>query len=83
MEHIVPLELLKPGETGRVIDVGGDTPLVSRLGEMGLRLGSEVRMVQPGRPCIIAIANQRLSFRAEEAGLILVEVCPQPLPVGA
>ena len=33
-----------------------------------------IRMVRPGRPCILAIDNSRLSFRGEEATTVLVEV---------
>lgn len=74
MPHIVPLHLLKPGETGNICDVDGNVHLVRRLGEMGLRSGVAVRMVQPGEPCIVALNHQRLSFRGEDDAVVLVEV---------
>ena len=72
--QIMPMELLNSGEMGCVTDVAGDTHLVRRLGEMGLRAGVEVRMVRPGRPCIVAFDHQRLTFRGEDEAVVLVEV---------
>ncbi len=72
--QILPMQLLNPGETGCIRDVEGDTHLVRRLGEMGLRAGVEVRMVQPGSPCIVAFDHQRLTFRGEDDAVVLVEV---------
>ena len=74
MFHVVPLHLLQAGETGCVCDISGSDPLVLRLDEMGLRMGVQVRMVQPGQPCIVALDHQRLSFRGEDDAAILVEV---------
>ena len=72
--QILPMQLLNPGETGCIRDVEGETQLVRRLDEMGLRAGVKVRMVQPGRPCIVAFDHQRLSFRGEDEAVVLVEV---------
>jgi len=72
--QIVPLHLLQPGETGEVLEIEGETHLVRRLDEMGLRAGVEVRMVQPGHPCIVAFDHQRLSFRGDAEARVLVEV---------
>ena len=74
MSQIVPLELLRAGEEGRVLDVEGERGLVVRLAEMGLREGIAVRMVRPGSPCIVAIDNHRMSFRCDEAAVVLVEL---------
>lgn len=71
--NVLPLELLKNGEEGRVFEIDGDRGLVSRLAEMGLREGVRIRMIRCGAPCIVAIDHQRLSFRAEDAAMILVE----------
>lgn len=72
--QIVPMHLLHPGETGSILEIEGEIQLVRRLGEMGLRAGVEVRMVQSGHPCIVAFDHQRLSFRGEEEAVVLVEV---------
>ena len=74
MPHIVPLELLTSGESGRVSQLDGDHEQVARLEEMGLRAGVEVRMLRPGVPCLLAIGDQRMTFRGADAVSILVEV---------
>jgi Fe2+ transport system protein FeoA len=85
LQQVVPLEVLHPGEEGRICDICGDHDVATRLEEMGLRTGTHVRMVQSGRPCILAVDHQRLSFRVDEGVLILVEVGhhdPVPQPAG-
>jgi Fe2+ transport system protein FeoA len=71
--QVVPLELLRCGERGRIHDVDGRPEMVCRLEEMGLHAGVVLRMIQPGRPCIVALGEQRLSFRGDEAAMLLVE----------
>lgn len=73
---IVPLDCLQAGETGRIADIEGGAETVTRLAEIGLQNGALVRMVQPGSPCILALDNQRLSFRPEECTHVFVEVVP-------
>jgi ferrous iron transport protein A len=84
---VVPLDLLCPGEIGRVVEIDGDQDLVHRLAEMGVRLDVELQMVRPGSPCIIALENRRVSFRGDKAAAILVEVVtgksPQPAAAGS
>ena len=70
---IIPLELLSAGERARIVDIDGDAAFVNRLNEMGLSEDAEIKMVQSGSPCIIALDNHRLSFRGEEAAMIFVE----------
>lgn len=74
LAQILPLELLAAGETARICDVAGSQTLVHRLAEMGLREGVTVHMLQPGRPCIVAVANHRISFRGDESACIMVEI---------
>ena len=74
MPRVVPLESLSSGETGRVCSLDGDHEHVVRLEEMGLRAGVEVRMLRTGTPCLLAIDNQRITFRGEDAITVLVEV---------
>lgn len=73
---IVPLDCLQTGETGRIADIEGCAETVTRLAEIGLRNGALVRMVRTGSPCILALDNQRLSFRPEECTHVFVEVVP-------
>lgn len=74
MSLILPMQFLTPGETGCVLEIDGEKNLIRRLDEMGLRAGVEVRMVQPGTPCIVALDHQRLSFRGEDDAVVMVEV---------
>lgn len=74
MSHVVPLELLRSGEHGRVCEVDGRPDFVHRLEEMGLRPGVTVRMLRPGSPCILDLNHQRLTFRAEQSANVFVEV---------
>ena len=73
---LLPLDCLQAGETGRIADIEGCVETVTRLEEIGLRNGALVRMVQPGRPCILALDHQRLSFRPEECTHVFVELVP-------
>jgi len=74
MPNLIPLHLLQPGQSGRVFEVEGEPHLVRRLDEMGLRQGTQIRMVQPGQPCIVALDHHRLSFRAADDAFVLVEI---------
>jgi len=72
MGDLLPLESIRAGEWAEVADVAGDMGCVGRLAEMGVRHGSRVRMLQPGRPCLILIGGTRLSLRADWTTHILV-----------
>ncbi|HSG72682.1 MAG TPA: FeoA family protein [Planctomycetaceae bacterium] len=71
---MIPLNLLKPGESGTIFDVAGSDSMVHRLSEMGLRVGSSVRMVKSGNPCILAIDNNRLSLRLDSSLQIMINL---------
>lgn len=71
----LPLEFLRRNETGVVACVDGDNAMTHRLAEMGLREGTSVRMLQPGRPCIVDIDGCRLTFRLDDSAMVLVDVC--------
>ncbi len=72
--QIVPLELMATGEQGRISDVDGSPEFVVRLHEMGLQEGTQVRMVKPGSPCILAVNDHRFSLRFDDCATVLVEV---------
>ena len=75
MSQLIPLQLLRPAETARIMAVEGDVQQITRLHEMGLREGEFLQMVQPGEPCIIALGNHRLTFRGNDSASIFVTVC--------
>lgn len=71
-QGLVPMELMEAGARGQIVDVEGSVETVTRLAEMGLRAGRRLRMLRPGQPCIIALGNQRISFRGENAAVVMV-----------
>jgi ferrous iron transport protein A len=77
VNELVPLELVGSGEWAEVAEVNGEPTWVGRLAEMGLRLGCRLRMLQPGRPCLLQVGGARLSLRGDHSAQILV----RPLPV--
>jgi Fe2+ transport system protein FeoA len=74
MDAILPLQFLRAGEQGEVVDVHGDDRLVARLAEKGLRLGSRLETLMPGNPCVLRIDETKLSLRADDHVEILVRV---------
>ncbi len=62
----VPLEQMRVGQTGRIVQLGGEAKLVHRLEEMGLRIGAQLRVLRAGSPCIVHVAGQRLSLRGSD-----------------
>jgi ferrous iron transport protein A len=71
---LVPLGLLRAGQTGRISEVIGGGGLAHRLHEMGLRSGAEVQMIRAGSPCIIRLGGQKLCVRADEMTSVLVRM---------
>jgi ferrous iron transport protein A len=71
---LLPLTLLRAGQSGRIGSVVGPEDWVHRLRELGLRDEAEVRMVRPGSPCVIKLGGQTLCFRGDESTRVLVRV---------
>ena len=76
MHDLLPLDLLRPGDTADVADVHGEPAWVSRLAELGLRIGSRLRVLQAGNPCLLLVGDSRLSLRGDEGTRILVRPVP-------
>lgn len=74
ISQTMPLELLSAGELGVVSAIEGRPDLVTRLEEMGLHTGTQVRMIRPGSPCILEINHHRYSIRFEDSAMVLVDV---------
>ncbi len=72
MHDLLPLNCLRAGQFALVTQLLGTSEHVHRLQELGLRDGVEVSMVQPGVPCIIRLAGQKLCFRADDLTSVLV-----------
>jgi Fe2+ transport system protein FeoA len=73
---VLPLDMLRAGEWGEVAEIAGQSPLLHRLAEMGLRTGCRIRMVQPGAPCLLDIGGCKLCLRADDCSQIYVRVIP-------
>lgn len=72
--HLLPLELLNAGETADVAEVVGEPSWISRLGELGIRIGSRLQMLQAGSPCMIQVDGARLSLRTDLGRHVLVRL---------
>ena len=71
------LAKLKPGEKGKITQIGAIGPIKRRLMDMGVLVGEEVKVekVAPlGDPIEVTIKNYNLSFRKKEAEGISVEI---------
>lgn len=75
---LLPLEALGTGDWADVADVSGEPQWVGRLGELGIRVGSRLQVLQSGCPCLVKIGGSRLSLRGADSGQILVQPLLQP-----
>ena len=73
---LLPLSLLRVGQRAEVDAVVGPPADVQRLGEIGLRDGTSIEMLQPGSPCIIRLSGQKLCFRSDDLLRVLVRIDP-------
>ncbi len=69
---LLPLDCLPSGEWAEVAEVAGEPRWVGRLAELGLRIGSLVKVLQPGSPCLLEVGGCRLSLRIGDTSQILV-----------
>lgn len=71
------LEQCKIGESGKVVEVGGEGRMRRRLFDMGVTAGAEVSMRKRaplGDPLEVTLRGYELSLRRSEAALVTVEV---------
>ncbi len=72
--QVVPLHCLNANERGTVRELDGDEHTVMRLQEMGIRPGTQLRMVKPGMPSLVCVDGKRFSIRCDGSIDILVEL---------
>ena len=72
--EIIPLDLLRIGEAGEVVEVVGNEGLVARLAENGLRPGSWLEALQPGDPFLLRVDATKLSLRTDGQVEVLVRL---------
>lgn len=74
MTRILPLDMLRAGERGEVVDILGNEQLISRLAEKGLRCGCKLEAVLPGNPFLFRVDQTQLSLRSDGQVDILVRL---------
>ncbi len=74
----IPLSQLRLHEEAEVVAVDGEAAARHRLEEMGLRVGSRLRLLRRESPAIVAIDGRRLCLRLGGQLQVWVELCPPP-----
>ncbi len=69
---LLPLELLRAGEWAEVAEVFGEASCVGRMAELGVAIGSRLRILRQGSPCLLQVGQSRLSLRGNDTLQILV-----------
>ena len=64
---------LRSGDEGVVPSVPGSSPLVARLGELGLVPGADIRILRDVCPLVFQVGEDRLSIRKRDAAAIRVQ----------
>ena len=72
-----PLSELRAGDEGMVTSVPGSSPLIARLGELGVVPGASVRMLRDRCPLVFQVGEDRLSIRRKDAAAIRVQLNPE------
>jgi ferrous iron transport protein A len=72
VELLIPLSLLKRGQSAYVGQIDGRADHVHRLRELGLAQGSKIEMFRPGNPCIIRMAGNKVCIRSDDLLRVLV-----------
>jgi len=72
---VLPLQQMRPGETGKIFDVRGGRGVVRRLTELGLAPGVRVRMVSDSGgfgPVIVQVGEAKIGIGRGMARRVLV-----------
>jgi ferrous iron transport protein A len=65
--------MLDAGEWADVAQVTGEPCWICRMAEMGLGIGSRLRILQAGSPCLLQVGESRLCLRGACTTQILVK----------
>lgn len=63
MLKCVRIEDLLPGQTAEITEILGTPDRISRLYEIGFRVGAPLKMVQSGRICVVRVGGAKLCLR--------------------
>ena len=71
---MVPLSMIRPGEKVKIVDIKGGRGKITRMYEMGIRIGDIIEVIQNYHgPLIIAKDYIRLALGRGFANKIMVE----------
>jgi ferrous iron transport protein A len=72
----IPLNFVRDGQTGRILELQGHRGLVGRLASLGFTPGANVRMLQNHGygPLIVEVRDVRIALGRGEAAKIRVEL---------
>jgi len=71
----IPLSMISPGQSVKLVDIDAGRKLRHRLTELGLTPGVELQVMQDqGGPMLVAVYGSRLALGRGMAHKILVEV---------
>ena len=73
MPKCLPIHDLAKGEMAQIVDLVGKPLHVSRLCEIGLRVGATLQMLQSGMACVVRLNGTKLCVRPS-----LVQILVQP-----
>jgi len=72
VEELIPMNLLRAGQSAEVSQIQGPIEHVHRLEEFGLCRGAMIQMFRPGNPCIVRMAGNKFCLRSDDLLQILV-----------
>ena len=74
MLNSFPIQHLLPGQTAEIAELRGQPHSVSRLYEIGFRVGAPLKMLQTGRACVVRVNGAKLCLRTQGVQ-VLVQPC--------
>lgn len=77
---LLPLEMLNPGEWAEVADVHGEPGWIGRMAELGVRVGTRIRLLRGGSPCLFQVGGCKLCLRGEQTMQIMVRLVDRAIP---
>ena len=69
---------LRAGDECVIASVPGSSPLVARLGELGVVPGAHIRILRDRCPVVFQVGEDRLSIRRRDAAAIRVQAEEAP-----
>lgn len=79
VNNMIPLIALKNGETGTVLNFGGDEPEFERLRSFGLDINTEIAVVTTQAdkkgPILLSVNGSKYALDYDLASKVLVRIC--------